>query len=118
MRRHASTRAGSGAATAAALIVSPYLSATLTRAPGKSFNPLCTMASNTGCVSVSELLMTLQDFGRRRLLLQRLGQLARARLLGLEQPRVLDGDDGLVGEGLHQLDLPFAEGSAPRAARS
>ena len=60
MRRHASTRAGSGAATAAALIVSPYLSATLTRAPGKSFSPLCTMASNTGWVSVGELLMTLR----------------------------------------------------------
>ena len=28
-----------------------------------------------------------------------------ARLLGLEQPRVLDGDDGLVGEGLHQLHV-------------
>ena len=33
------------------------------------------------------------------------GQLARARLHLLEQPRVLDGDDGLVGEGLEQLDL-------------
>ena len=26
-----------------------------------------------------------------------------------EQPRVLDGDDGLVGEGTHQLDLALAE---------
>jgi hypothetical protein len=30
-------------------------------------------------------------------------------LLGLEQPRVLDGDDGLVGEGLKQRDLLVAE---------
>ena len=27
----------------------------------------------------------------------------------LEQPRVLDGDDGLVGEGLDQLDLSLGE---------
>jgi len=38
----------------------PAVSATLTRAPGKSFNPLCTMASNTGWVSVGELLMTFR----------------------------------------------------------
>ena len=68
-------RAGSGAATAAALIVSPYLSATLTRAPGKSFKPLCTMASNTGWVSVGELLMTFRISGSRRLLLERFAQL-------------------------------------------
>ena len=29
-------------------------------APENSFTPLCTIASNTGCVSVSELLMTLR----------------------------------------------------------
>ena len=34
------------------------------------------------------------------------GEVAVARLHLLEQPRVLDGDDGLVGEGLDQLDLP------------
>ena len=28
----------------------------------------------------------------------------------VEQPRVLDGDDGLVGEGLDQLDLLVGEG--------
>jgi hypothetical protein len=27
----------------------------------------------------------------------------------VEQPRVLDGDDGLIGEGLEQGDLPFGE---------
>src|SRR5215471_20879547 len=32
-------------------------------------------------------------------------QLVLARLFGLEQPRVLDGDDGLVGEGGYELNL-------------
>src|SRR5262245_32144743 len=45
----------------------------------------------------------------RRLVFERLGQLARARLLRLEQPRVLDGYDCLVGEGLEQIDLSAGE---------
>src|SRR5215467_5820722 len=36
-------------------------------------------------------------------------QLALTRLLGFEQPRILDGDDGLVGEGLDEFDLPSGE---------
>src|SRR5262249_15956745 len=40
--------------------------------------------------------------GRRRLLLKRFAQF-------VEQPRVLDGDDSLVGEGGGQLDLPLGE---------
>ena len=43
-----------------------------------------------------------QHVRRRRLLLQRLAQF-------VEQPRVLDGDDGLGGEVLHQLDLLVGE---------
>jgi hypothetical protein len=39
----------------------------------------------------------------RSLLLQRLSKLA-------EQPRIFDGDDGLGGEILHQLDLFVGEG--------
>jgi len=39
-----------------------------------------------------------------------LGKLPRPRLHLLEQPRVLDGDDGLVGEGLKQSKLFLAEG--------
>src|SRR5215472_13437086 len=50
-----------------------------------------------------------KDFGRCRLLLQRLAQLARALLLGLEQSRVLDSDHGLAGKGLQQLDLTGGE---------
>src|SRR5262245_39680067 len=44
----------------------------------------------------------LEHVGRRGLLLQRFPQL-------IEQPRVLDGDDGLSGEILHQLDLLVGE---------
>jgi hypothetical protein len=42
----------------------------------------------------------LQDLGCRRPLLQRFKKLARARLLGLEQPHVLDRDHRLVGKGV------------------
>ena len=44
----------------------------------------------------------LQHVGGGGLLLQRFAQL-------VEQPGVLDGDDGLCGEILHQLDLLVAE---------
>ena len=39
-----------------------------------------------------------QHLGGRGLLLQRFGELARALLLRLEQPHVLDGDHRLIGE--------------------
>ena len=39
------------------------------------------------------------------------------RLHLLEQPRVLDGDHGLVGEGLDQLDLLVGERAGPRCDR-
>ena len=49
-----------------------------------------------------------QDLGRRGLLLQ-----TRTLLrLQFEQPHVLDGDDGLVGKGLDQLDLLAVKGPA------
>ena len=57
-----------------------------------------------------------QDLGGRRLLLQRLRDLrmglGERPILGLqlpEQPHVLDGDDGLVGERVQQLDLFVGE---------
>ena len=53
--------------------------------------------------------MTLQHLRGRRLLLQRLGQFARARLHLVEQPHVLDRDHRLVGEGRDQLDLLVGE---------
>src|SRR6516164_1007415 len=41
----------------------------------------------------------LEDIGGRRLLLERYRQVARALAQLAEQPRVFDGNDGLVGEG-------------------
>ena len=51
-----------------------------------------------------------QNLTRRRLLLQRL-------LEFLEQPDVLDGDHGLIGEGFKQLDLRRGEGTHLGATR-
>src|ERR1700693_3884677 len=48
---------------------------------------------------------------RRRLLLQRLAEIVGALAQFVEQPRVLDGDDGLGSEVLHQLDLLVGEGT-------
>ena len=63
--------------------------------PPHSSPALSAIASNTGCTSVGDSLMTLQDFRGRRLPLE--------RLLGLvEQAHVLDRDHRLVGEGLEQ----------------
>ena len=60
-----------------------------------------------------------QDFAGRRLLLQRLGQLAVPGLELREQPHVLDGDDRLVGERLRECDLLGREGmaSGPRLTK-
>ncbi len=67
------------------------------------------MASKTGFSSPGELEMTLENIAGCGLLLQRLLQLPRPRLHLLEQSRVLDGDDGLVGEGLEEFDLALGE---------
>jgi len=50
-----------------------------------------------------------ENLARRRLLLERLGQLRIAGLQLLEQAHVLDGNYRLVGEGLQQSDLRLAE---------
>ena len=67
------------------------------------------MASRTGCEIGRRGGDDAQHLGRGRLLLQRLGlralELGVALLQLLEQPGVLDGDDGLVGERLQQRDL-------------
>ena len=47
----------------------------------------------------------LGDLAERAQLLDRARKLRRAGAQFAEQPRVLDGDDGLVGEILHQRDL-------------
>src|SRR5262249_22222978 len=51
-----------------------------------------------------------QDLAGRRLLLQRLREIAVAHRQLLEQAHVLDGDDSLVGEGLQELDAARREG--------
>jgi hypothetical protein len=50
--------------------------------------------------------------------LQRRGQLAIARLEFSEEADVLDGDDGLVGEGLEQFDFAFVVGLHVRSRDS
>src|SRR5262249_49934881 len=50
-----------------------------------------------------------QDLTRCRLLLQRLGQLTIPLPQLVEQADVLDGDDGLVGEGLEERHLAVGE---------
>jgi hypothetical protein len=50
-----------------------------------------------------------EDVASGRLLGQGLGQLDVAHLQFLEQADVLDGDDGLVGEGFEQRDLIVGE---------
>ncbi len=47
------------------------------------------------------------DLAERLELFDRPTQLRSARLQLVEQPCVLDRDDGLVGEGLEHGDLPF-----------
>ena len=53
--------------------------------------------------------MTCRTVRCRGLLLQRFGEIVGALAQFAEQPRVLDGDDGLRGEVLHQLDLFVGE---------
>jgi len=47
----------------------------------------------------------LQHFARRGLVFERFFEVARARVQFIEQPDILDRDDGLVGEGLQEIDL-------------
>src|SRR5262245_34580191 len=50
-----------------------------------------------------------QDLARRRLLVECCRQLAIARLKLLEQPYILNGNHGLVGEGLEERNLIVRE---------
>ena len=70
---------------------------------------LSAIASNTGCTSVGEPADDVENLGCGSLLLQRLAQIVGSLAQFVEQPRVLDGNDRLRGEILHQLDLLFAE---------
>ena len=57
-----------------------------------------------------------EHLGCCRLMLQGLAQFRVALLDLFEQPHVLDGDDGLVGEGFEKSDLFFGERTNFRAA--
>ncbi len=50
-----------------------------------------------------------QNFAGRRLLVQSLAQITIAFLQFFEQPHILDGDHGLVGEGFEKGDLLLGE---------
>ena len=63
------------------------------------------IASKTGWTSVGNLADDAQNLRRGCLLLERLGQVAIPCLELLEQPNVLDRDDGLAGERLKERDL-------------
>ena len=52
----------------------------------------------------------LQDLARCRLLIQSLGEVTIAGRQFREEANVLDGDDGLIGERLQELDLFGREG--------
>src|SRR6516165_8197793 len=65
--------------------------------------------ASTGSTSLGELDMTY--LRRRGLLLQRLAEISCPLAQLVQQPRVLDGNDGLGGEVLHQRDLFFTEWS-------
>ena len=75
------------------------------------------MVSKTGCTSVGELLITrrisLVAVCCSRASVQRALVTLASQLL--EQPHVLDGDDGLVGKGLQERDLRSV--NRPRSRR-
>ena len=57
----------------------------------------------------------LEQLAGRRLLLERDAQVAVACLQLPEQAHVLDGDDGLIGEGFQKLDLAWRERARRRS---
>src|SRR6266536_1303869 len=68
-----------------------------------------TSVSSTVCRSKVERLITLSNIGGGGLLLQGFAQIFRSLSQFVEQPRVLDGDDGLVCKTRDQLDLLVGE---------
>ena len=67
------------------------------------------MTLNTGCKLAARTAIARSTSDRRRLLLQRFGEVGGALAQLAKQPRVLDGDDRLGGEILHQRDLLVGE---------
>src|SRR5262249_45982876 len=67
------------------------------------------IAWNTGSRSPRRVRDDAQDLRRGCLPLQRLAQIVRTLAQFIEQPRILDSDDGLFGEALNQLNLFVCE---------
>src|SRR3974377_835904 len=68
------------------------------------------MASNTGFSSPGDELITRSTSEVAVCCSNDSRKIGRALAQLIEQPRILDGDDGLCGEVLHQLDLLISEG--------
>ena len=65
---------------------------------------------NTGCRSPGELEMTFSTSLVAVCCSSNFAQIVGALAQFVEQPRILDGDDGLRGEVRHKLDLLVGEG--------
>ena len=81
------------------------------RSAPQSLSELSATASNTGCRSNAERLITWSTSERGGLLLERFAQILSTLSQLAKQPRILDGDHGLTGEILHQRDLLVGEGA-------
>src|SRR5262245_23615875 len=109
-RRRNSAHSGDAPRIATTRKASPSLRYKFAQCASQSRVAFSNMAWNTGFELSGRAGDDAQDLRCRRLLLQRLLQLALAGLLRLEQPCVLDGDDGLISKDLDELDLPFRKG--------
>ena len=77
---------------------------------------LSAMVSKTGWTSACGLADHPEDLRGGGLAIEGVGQVVVARLQLREQAHVLDGDHGLVGEGLEEPDLLLGEGKDLHAA--
>ena len=69
-----------------------------------------TTASNTACRSKAERLMTFKTSAVAVCCCSASLKIARSRLYLVEQPGVLERDDGLIGECLYEFDLALSDG--------
>ena len=76
-----------------------------------------TRCSNTVCRSKVERLMTFSTSAVAVCCCRDFAEIVGALAQLVEQPRVLDGDDRLGGEVLHQLDLFVRERAGPPGGR-
>src|SRR5262249_34020402 len=80
------------------------------RSDRHSRNAVDTIASRTGCNLLGEREMT-DSISLIAVWYSSDSCNSLAGLLGLEQPRVLDGNNGLVGKGLYELNLYWSQGA-------